>query len=484
MISLRKFVAPFILFFCVASNIAQAQPVPDQILKDQENIIIREQEQRRLEQERILGDHKQVSRPKSQKLELLSGQESACFDVQEIVLLGELKEPVSEIKSELVSFEGRCLGSVGLQNVLRQIPNYYIERGFVTTRAYLEPQDISAGRLEVLVVEGRVSDVVILEGDKRRSRTRQITGNRKDQILNIRDFEQGLDQVNRLGSKTAKIRIEPGDTIGSSRVFIDVQDSYTVDASAQVSNEGSKSTGRHQLSGSVSVEDALGFYENLTVTAKTSLDYLDRSLYSRSINGYVSVPWHYLTLSMSGSFQQYASELTSAAGSYAYNGDSWEARIGADYVAYRDKIKQVLFSTGLTLKESRNFITGRYIPASSKRLSVLDISGALSAQVLQGAGTVKLSFLKGIDAFAAHSDTIFSDNVPRGQFSKVELDASWRKNWQSTAGLMGFSGTRHCSSLCTKPYTRSWFKCARRSGSSQWRAGCQYRQANQLRPVA
>jgi hemolysin activation/secretion protein len=439
MISLRKFTASFILSLCVASSIVRAQPVPDQILKDQENIIIREQEQRRLEQERILGNQLRGRRPKPQRLELLSGQESACFDIQEIVLLGELKEPVSELKSELISFEGRCLGSVGLQNVLRQITNYYIAKGFVTSRAYLKPQDISAGRLEVLVVEGNVDEVVILEGDIKRARPQQITGHRQGHILNIRDFEQGLDQINRLGSKDAKIRIEPGDAIGSSRVFIDVQDTYAANISTQLNNEGSKSTGRHQLSGSVTLEDTLGFYESLTVSAKTTLDYLDRNVYSRSINGYASIPWHYLTLSVSGSFQQYASEVTSAVQSFGYNGDSWEARLGADFVAYRDKTNQFLLSAGLTLKESRNFVTGRYIDTSSKRLSIVDVSGAWTGQVFQGAGNVKLSWRQGIDAFAAHSDTIFSKGTPRGQFSEVELSASWRKGWQTQNGPLGLS---------------------------------------------
>ncbi len=435
----------FFLSFLAVCSVAVAQPIPDEILKDQQNIVIREQEQRRLEQEKALGARGQSANQRPALLNLEAGQEGACFSVQEIVLLGELTEPVTELRSELQLFQGQCLGAKGLQNVLRQITNYYIAKGFITTRSYLKPQDISSGKLEVLVVEGGVNEVVIHDGKQRQDRSHQLFGKRQGHILNIRDFEQGLEQINRLGSKNAKIRIEPGDTIGSSRVFIDVVDEYTANVSAQMSNEGSKSTGRHQLNGSVTLEDTLGFYESLTISAKTSLDYLDRSVYSRSINGFASVPWHYVTLTVSGSFQHYASQLTSKIRTYEYAGDSWETRFGADYIAYRDKTNKATLSAGLTLKESRNFVEDSYIDASSQRLSILDVSGAISGPLWSGTANAKLSFKQGLDLFAAQSDSAVPADSPKAQFSEVELSASWRKGWQTKTGPLALSFTGFAS---------------------------------------
>lgn len=42
----------------------------------------------------------------------------------------------------------------------------------------------------------------------------------KGSVLQLRDIEQGLDQLNRLPSNNATMRIEPGAEAGSSRVLI------------------------------------------------------------------------------------------------------------------------------------------------------------------------------------------------------------------------------------------------------------------------
>ncbi|WP_036985195.1 POTRA domain-containing protein, partial [Pseudomonas chlororaphis] len=40
--------------------------------------------------------------------------------------------------------------------LLKVITDYYLEKGLVTSRAYLPQQDLSGGHLKVLVVEGRL----------------------------------------------------------------------------------------------------------------------------------------------------------------------------------------------------------------------------------------------------------------------------------------------------------------------------------------
>lgn len=62
-------------------------------------------------------------------------------------------------------------------------------------------------------------------------------------MLQLRDIEQGLDQLNRLPSNNATMRIEPGAEAGSSRVLINNVQKRTWRLSAGVDNLGQETTG-------------------------------------------------------------------------------------------------------------------------------------------------------------------------------------------------------------------------------------------------
>ena len=96
---------------------------------------------------------------------------------------------------------------------------------------------MSGGELTILVIEGKVegidfSDDVPFAGQKLRLAFPGIVGN----ALNIRDLEQGLDQLNRLPSNDATMELVPGTTAGMSRVRIANTPGKTWRASAGLDN--------------------------------------------------------------------------------------------------------------------------------------------------------------------------------------------------------------------------------------------------------
>ncbi|MDR2801260.1 MAG: hypothetical protein LBB52_08380 [Desulfovibrio sp.] len=107
--------------------------------------------------------------------------------------------------------ENTCLSLSGINGLLQEITNAYVEKGYITSRALLEPQDLSTGVLRIRVVEGRVESIGPDESSTMNSRQfLTIFPFVKGSILNLRDIEQGLDQLNRLPSNRAAMRVEPG----------------------------------------------------------------------------------------------------------------------------------------------------------------------------------------------------------------------------------------------------------------------------------
>ena len=95
--------------------------------------------------------------------------------------------------------------------MLQSLTNAYVERGYVTSRAVLGPQDLSRGVLVIKIIEGRVESVgPDAASTMQPKQFLTIFPGVKGSVLQLRDIEQGLDQLNRLPSNNATMRIEPG----------------------------------------------------------------------------------------------------------------------------------------------------------------------------------------------------------------------------------------------------------------------------------
>ncbi|MGO6994047.1 POTRA domain-containing protein, partial [Rhizobium johnstonii] len=60
-------------------------------------------------------------------------------------------------------YGNRCVGLSEINAVLRDVTHLYIDSGFVTSRAYVPPQDIAkTWILRLLVVDGTLSDIYLI----------------------------------------------------------------------------------------------------------------------------------------------------------------------------------------------------------------------------------------------------------------------------------------------------------------------------------
>ena len=100
----------------------------------------------------------------------------------------------------------RCLGSRDINALLKAIDAWYFQRGYISSRAYLQAQDLTTGTLAVQVAEGLVEGVdatgISARGVKR-------VFPKEGSPLNLRDIDQALEQINRLRSRQSTIVSRP-----------------------------------------------------------------------------------------------------------------------------------------------------------------------------------------------------------------------------------------------------------------------------------
>ncbi|UGA38528.1 hypothetical protein JOS77_01470 [Chromobacterium haemolyticum] len=83
--------------------------------------------------------------------------EDACFTVKQIALEGMPDAWRGWLPSVAAHWQGQCLGLAQLDQVVAELSNAMVERGYVTSRVYLPEQNLKQGRLRLAVVPGRAS---------------------------------------------------------------------------------------------------------------------------------------------------------------------------------------------------------------------------------------------------------------------------------------------------------------------------------------
>jgi hemolysin activation/secretion protein len=211
---------------CLTSGIADAQPAPApwpsiEAQRQQERERLRIEAQRQQERERALRMQQEhgvdVRRPLEgdKRRAHLPGSENPCVVIAHLVLQGDSADRFQWVLSRAADDEGtdppigRCLGTAGIDLVVARLQKAIVERGYTTTRVLAGPQDLSTGTLTLTLVPGRVSDVRMDDGGTVRTSLHNAIPTRRGDLLELRDIEQGLENLKRLPTVDADIQIVP-----------------------------------------------------------------------------------------------------------------------------------------------------------------------------------------------------------------------------------------------------------------------------------
>ncbi|TAU34679.1 ShlB/FhaC/HecB family hemolysin secretion/activation protein [Rhizobium leguminosarum] len=331
----------------------------------------------------------------------------ACFDIMRVEIDGATLLSAQDIGKVTAPYGNRCVGLAEINAVLRDVTHLYIDHGYVTSRAYVPQQDIRKTRiLRLLVVEGTLSDIY-LNGQKVAGSGSLATAfpGLIGRVVNIRDIEQGLDQMNRLEANDAKSAMLPGPKDGTSILNIENRPGRPWHVSFGNNNMGQESTGFSRSSASLGYDNLLGINDQWNFSYEHSgPDYPwgdDGNGYGNSYSGSLSVPYGYSTVSLNGSWYQYESAVEGNFSTLETSGNSGQAGLGIDRVVMRNKDSITTIRSSLTYKQTDNFLLGNLIEVGSRRYTVGEIGISHSRRMFGGIWMFDASYDKGLGLFDA-----------------------------------------------------------------------------------
>ncbi|MBI6222212.1 ShlB/FhaC/HecB family hemolysin secretion/activation protein, partial [Proteus mirabilis] len=188
-----------------------------------------------------------LSPPSSVSSRLIFPAESPCFQISQVVTDGDGALPhwipVQRIVDQA---KGQCLGRDGINLLMSALQNRLIGHGYITTRVLAPSQDLKTGTLRLLIVPGTVRDIYLNTGSDDYIRLYSAFPARKGELLDLRDIEQGLENLQRLPTVSARMVLKPGDMPGQSDIVIERSQSRYWRTGAWVDDSGTESSGRYQ----------------------------------------------------------------------------------------------------------------------------------------------------------------------------------------------------------------------------------------------
>ncbi|HBO24333.1 MAG TPA: ShlB/FhaC/HecB family hemolysin secretion/activation protein [Providencia sp.] len=335
------------------------------------------------------------------KAQLQFPDENPCFKIEQVSITGQEAlphwVPVQRLANQAV---GHCIGVEGINLLVTDVQNRLISHGWITSRVLVPEQDLSTGQLNLVVLPGKVQKVVFTDDSSQYSTLYTAMPAHSGNLLDLRDIEQGLENLQRLPTVQASMEMVPGDGPGETQIVINRQQSRYWHAGAWVDNTGSKSTGKNQVGVMLALDNPASLSDLFYITATRDLSFSsdkDTTNYS----AHYSVPFGYWQFATTASDYEYTQTIAGTNSDIRYHGKSKSLNLQLSNVLYRDATAKTTATYDVNLRETRNFVGETEIENQKRRTTAWKLGLNHRQYVGQSTLNVGASYQHGTRWFGA-----------------------------------------------------------------------------------
>ena len=302
---------------------------------------------------------------------------------------------------------GQCLDIHAINQLLASLTDLLVERGFVTSRVYVPEQNLQSGRLRLVVVPGRIQAIHLPEGGSDLSLRAAFPVGPGD----MRDLEQGLEQLGRPASQQATLALLPGDAPGGSIVRVKRVRTRPVHLLLSESNSGQMPTGKNQLAGQISADNVIGINDVLTVSQ--SQDAIELAFpRSKSQSASWLLPWGKWNAYLSFSTFHYCQTIYAGQSALQSRGLSRNTLFSLSRLLNRSQTGKTELALQLTHKAARSFIEDQELSGQRQQLSYIGLQ--LNHRKHLGAAQLDSSvgMTRGVGLLGAQDDRLANRGGP------------------------------------------------------------------------
>lgn len=452
---MKKIITYIFLVFSILS-------FSDSFNENEDERTILKQEQRS-EQERLQKEFQKrednFNQLKTEKQE--TSVDEIKFHISQINL-EDNEKLLNEIEKEniLGKYLDRDLGSTDITNLITDLTNRLIEKGYITSITTIsENNDLSTKTLNLKIIPGKIEKIILNE-DKTLDNLKKyfLVDTKTGKVLNIRDLDTTTENFNYLEANNMTMEIIPSEIPNHSIVKLknEMKEKFTV--SALINNYGEDRQNAIWRGGvSINIDSPLGigdrvYFSYMTVHKKKA----DRSWkrtteslkpgeilpigpkgydpakdtlpYKRELDLYnfrYTMKFRDYTLSLGSSRSENISSFYTPTTIYDMETISNTFSVNLDKILLRDQKNKLSFGIGLKRKHNQSYIEEAVL--SDRVLTIGDISLNGTTTFYGGLLGVSLGYERGIRALGAERDKNKGVRSSKAEFMKYTLNTNYYK---------------------------------------------------------
>ena len=421
--------------------------------EDERTILKQEQ---RSEQERLQKEFQQrednFNQLKTEKQEI--SVDKVKFHISQINL-EDNEKLLNEIEKEKIlgKYLDRDLGSTDITNLITELTNRLIEKGYVTSTASLsENNNLNSETLNLKIISGKIEKIILNEDDSLDKLKKYfLVSTKEEKVLNVRNLDTTTENFNYLEANNMTMEIIPSDKENYSIVKLknEMKDKFTISFLSNNYGEDNQN-GIWRGGTSINIDSPLGigdrvYFSYMTVHKKKA----DRSWkrtteslkpgeilpigpkgydpakdtlpYKRELDLYnfrYTMKFRDYTLSLGSSRSENISSFYTPTTIYDMETMSSNFSVNLDKILWRNQKSKLSLGVGLKRKHNKSYIEDTLL--SDRILSIGDISLNGTTVFYGGIFGITLDYERGLRALGA-------SNTPKAEFKKYSLNLNYYK---------------------------------------------------------
>lgn len=298
--------------------------------------------------------------------------EKPCFTLSQVALSGTKALPHwLPLQRQANTARGHCLGAKGINLLMGRLQNTLIGHGYVTTRVLAPQQDLNSGVPRLVVMPGYVRQVRLTDDSDKYATLYSAFPAHGGDVLDLRDIEQGLENLQRLPTVQTSMEIVPGEQPGESDIVISRHQERIWRVDASLDDSGSQSTGEYQGNLTLSLDNPLSLSDLFYLSGSHNLDG-NGGKNSQSLTGHYSVPFGYWQAGITASHYDYVQTVAGLNGDYQYSGSSKNIDFQLSRILHRSGSQKTTLSADVITREQRNYINDNLSVSAVNNLAAIN----------------------------------------------------------------------------------------------------------------
>ena len=332
------------------------------------------------------------------------------------------------LRKTIKPFVNRKLTVEDVNRLSTSLNTALIEHGYVTSRIGIPSQSLASGNLQFNLQLGRVESVLY------KTYAQPLTWQnafpiREGDILNIRNIEQGIEQMKRIGSQNVSVELEPGTKPLATNIVLETTKKTPIHGMISIDDSGLKDTGKLQWTAAIGVDRVFNANDSLNLSINRDAAQDGERKGSRNHTISYSIPRGKDTFSISYSDMKYHQTINSMATPFISSSHAKAVRGSWNHVFHRDRTTKRSWDINITKRNAKNYINDVEVAVQRANTASVELGISERRYIKQNTLYSRAAIKQGVGWFGSQPE--YGNGAPSTRFTQflVDVDYQMPRTW-------------------------------------------------------